>query len=299
MKRLERTGRPCVALIEINSTGDPGSGKVGAANGQTGFSLTTEQLAHILNALLLKAESLEMIYFTGSDPAGHPQLGDFIEMAYEKGVPRIGLQCDGRRIARDDGLLATLARLKPVIFLEFEGFDETSSLILHGRRDLPFEAMRALDRLAETGLSVALLTRVDKGANLQEIGAIAAYGFEHPAVFCVLFRPYPPHEERLPLQATGRLDASGIIESLKRQSHGLLDGVDFLPTFCCLPCRHFAATLPESDQPPFWLGIYDFMTPWCYDRQKARNCPLVVFMPDGRSIPYCLFNALGEASSSK
>jgi uncharacterized radical SAM superfamily Fe-S cluster-containing enzyme len=289
----------------------------------------------MLNAFTTKAESLEMIYFTGTDPAGHPQLNDFIEMAYEKGVARIGLQCDGLRIARDDRFLATLARLKPLIFLEFDGFDETSSLILHGRRDLPFEAMRALDRLAAAGLPAALLTRVAKGANLQEIGAIAAYGFKHPAVFCALFTPIPPHQSRLQVTAAGEvgtadpLTAAGIIESLERQSHGLLDQVDFAPAFCCQPIRHFVAEMPAARQeqatptgtldsrtrlappvmpstnghissgntpPHFWLGIHDFMTPWSYDAQKARNCPLVVITPDGRTVPYCLFNALGVAS---
>jgi uncharacterized radical SAM superfamily Fe-S cluster-containing enzyme len=325
-------GRPCVGIIEINSTAEPGF--VGANivdEPRMDFSLTKEQLADMLDAFAAKAETLEMIYFTGADPAGHPELSDFIEMAYERGVARIGLQCDGLRIAHDDRLLAMLSRLKPVIFLEFDGFDETTSLILHGRRDLPYEAMRALDRLAAAGLPAALLTNVSKGANLQEIGAIAAYGFEHPAVFCTLFRPVPPQQNRLQVSDAGQLNAAGIIESLERQSQGLLDEVDFAPAFCCRPSRHFVAEMPvareeqvtpaptveptsqvaktgtpstngalspQSDSPRFWLGIHDFMTPWCYDPKKAHNCPIVVILPDGRTIPYCLFNALGAASCS-
>ncbi len=327
----DRHHRVNAGLIELNSVADPC--RLYSANGQhhAGFSLTFEQLAVMLDRFRAEADAPEMIYFCGSDPEGHPQLADFIELAREKSIMHIGLQCSGLRIAHDDGLLATLARLKPIIFIEFDGFDETSSLILHGRRDLPYETMRALDRLATAELPAALLTTVAKGVNLQEVGAVAAYGLKHPGVFGSIFRPVPPRESRLGASANDWITAVDIIRSLEQQRPGIFSQVDFAPAFCCRPSRHFITQVPlerqtqagsitngalathstaptspaENGQPAtvegapcFWLGVLDFMTPWRYDLRRARRCPLVVIAPDGRTTPYCMFNAMCEDQAS-
>jgi uncharacterized radical SAM superfamily Fe-S cluster-containing enzyme len=277
-------------------------------------SLTVEQATEMLSALEEQDMALEMIYFAGEDPAGHPQLGDFVELARQKGISRVGLQCSGLRIANDDHLLDTLARLRPWLFVEFDGFDETTSLILHGRRDLPFAARRGLDRLAAIGLPAALLASVAQGVNLHEVGAIASFGLNHPAVFSAIFRPVPTRLNRLGPGPSGHLTAASIMVALEQQSHGFFRQGAFTPALCCRPERHFYAQVPyagsnatltrqpneapcpamSEGEPSFWLGVHEFMTPWSKDIRQAQHCPLVVMTPDRRPIPYCLYNAQEE-----
>ncbi len=321
----EVAGRPgsLAGLIELNwiARSDLSyiDDRVAGERRQPLFSLTVEQARAMLVALEQQDLAPKMIFFTGADAAGHPQLGDFLELVRQRGIAQVGLQCSGLRLAHDDDLLELLVRQRPLLFVEFDGFDETASLILHGRRDLPFEARRGLDRLAAAGLPTALLASVIRGVNLQEVGAIAAFGFKHPAVFSVIFRPFPPRPDRLGAGASGHVSAAGLMAALEQQSNGLVRQDVFVPALCCRPERHFYAQVPypgpnvsapagqpliplssntgcaaPGGTPCFWLGVHEFMTPWSKDLGRAQRCPLVIMTPDGRTIPYCLYNALEE-----
>jgi uncharacterized radical SAM superfamily Fe-S cluster-containing enzyme len=314
---------PLVGLIELNwvARGDLSRLHDRVSGSQPGplCSLAVEQVRAMLGALESAGTMPEMIYYTGADPAGHPQLGEFLALARQKGITHVGLQCSGPRLAHDDRLLQTLVQLKPLLFMEFDGFDETASLILHGRRDLPFEARRAFDRLAAAGLPAALLAGVAQGINLQEVGAIAAFGLQHPAVFSALFRPASPRLGRLSANPSGHVTAAGIMAALEQQSDGLFSRDSFTPALCCQPNRHFFAQVPYAGRNGvaaaptlaatgaadsyrmgpggascFLLGVHEFMTPWNNDLRQAQHCPLVIMTSDGRTIPYCLASALGE-----
>jgi uncharacterized radical SAM superfamily Fe-S cluster-containing enzyme len=232
----------------------------------------------------------------------------------------VGLQCSGQPVARDDQLLKSLARLKPLLFVEFDSFDETVSLILHGRRDLPFETKRGLDRLAAAGLAAVLLVNVAQGINLQEVGAIAAFARAHPAVFGAIFRPLESGHmglQTIPIRPVG---ATTIMEALERQSSGLFRRDAFAPSSWYQAQRHFytqVAYAQRNDSPfehgsqatelrngycvahsarsCFWLGVHEFVKPQSKTVSQARRCPLVLITPDGRTIPYCLDNAEGAS----
>ena len=69
-------------------------------------------------------------------------------VAKDKGIDYVVLNTNGIRIARDDKFLAGLQKLKPHIYLQFDGFDVSTNLALRGRADLLDFKLRALDRLA-------------------------------------------------------------------------------------------------------------------------------------------------------
>jgi uncharacterized radical SAM superfamily Fe-S cluster-containing enzyme len=317
-------GPSFAGLIELNWAARADLGliydRVSGSRPQPLSSLTVAQATEMLAALESGGATPQMIYFTGADPAGHPQLGDFVTLARQKGINYVGLQCSGPRLAHDDQLIETLVRLRPLLFVEFDGFDETASLILHGRRDLPFEARRGLDRLASAGLQVTLLAGVTRGVNLQEVGAIAAFALKHPAVFSAIFRPAPPRLGGLTSGPAGHVTAAGIMTALEQQSNGLFGRDAFAPALCCRPERHFVAQVPYPGQDAapigpaapnrkahngcrigpggsscFWLGVHEFMTPWSHNLHQARHCPLVIMTPDGRTIPYCLAQTTEES----
>jgi uncharacterized radical SAM superfamily Fe-S cluster-containing enzyme len=314
---------PLAGVIQLNWQAREDSGpvydRVVSGRQRPLFSLSVEQAMIMLDGLEREGMTPKIVYFTGADPGSHPQLGEFVELARQSGISQVGLQCSGPRLAHDDDLLDVLNRLKPFLFVEFDGFDETASLILHGRRDLPFEAKRGLDRLATAGLPATLLTSVVRGVNLHEVGAIAAFGLNHPAVFSVIFRPVSPRLARLGVGPSNHVTAFSLMAALEQQSDGLFRQDAFTPALCCRPERHFYAEIPYVDQNGstiagqsgtglasighclapngascFWLGVHDFMTPWSKDLDQAQRCPLVIMTPDGRTIPYCLYNTLDD-----
>jgi uncharacterized radical SAM superfamily Fe-S cluster-containing enzyme len=314
------TGRPdgpgsLAGLIELNwvARDDLGqvSDRVVGRRAKPLFSLTIEQAIAMLGTVARDGLTPNTIFFTGADPAGHPQLGEFLQLARQSGISQIGLQCSGPRLAHDDDLLDMLIALKPLLFVEFDGFDETASLILHGRRDLPFEVRRGLDRLAAAGLPTALLISVVQGVNLQEVGAIATFGLNHPAVFSAIFRPIQAPIAHLGGGQTGQVTAARIMAALEQQSNGLFRQDAFAPILRRQPEQHFYAQVPYAgqngsavhsrpgahsgkiahDASCFWLGVHEFMTPCNQGLSQAQRCPLVIMTPDGRKTPYCLYDA--------
>ncbi len=319
-----RAGSPA-GLIELNWPATSYGGflydRVVSGRQRPLFSLTVEQAMAMLDELERERLAPQILYFTGADPAGHPQLGEFIELARQSGVSSVGLQCSGPRLAHDDRLLDLLNREKPFLFVDFDSFDETASLILHGRRDLPFEAKRGLDRLAAAGLPATLLAGVVQGVNLQEVGAIAAFGLKHPAVLSAIFRPVAPRPVHPGAGSSSPglstpVTAAAIMAALEQQSRGLFRQDAFVPAPGCQPACHFCAQVPYAGQngatlagrptsalagnafcmapdgaPCYWLDVHEFTTPWSNDLDPAQRCPLLIMTPDGRTIPYRLGNA--------
>ena len=91
------------------------------------------------------------------------------------------LNTNGIRIAGDDRFLSGLADVGATIYLQFDGFSTQTHQALRGK-DLLKTKLKALDRLAEAGMDVVLVSAIEKGVNHGEIGAIVKFGIEHPSV---------------------------------------------------------------------------------------------------------------------
>ena len=149
----EHRQHTCLALIEVNSACNLDCPLCFANSGthlaKTGFELTRQQVTFMLDRYVEAEGNPEVLQFSGGEPTLHPDLLDFVELAKEKGVGYVMINTNGLKIAHDDRLLAGLQRLKPHVYLQFDGFESTTNLALRGRRELVQEKLRALDRLAE------------------------------------------------------------------------------------------------------------------------------------------------------
>src|SRR5260221_391376 len=118
------------------------------------------------------------------------------------------------RRARDDKFLAGLQRLKPHIYLQFDGFEPATNLAIRGRANLIDDRLRALDRLAEADVRAVLVGAVERGVNEHEVGRIVEFGLRHPAVFGVNFQPAFRAQRHLPGDPLTRLTIPDIIKAL-------------------------------------------------------------------------------------
>jgi len=212
------------------------------------FELTFDQVNFMLDAYVAAEGSPEVLQFSGGEPTLHPQILDFIALAQQKGIRYVMLNTNGIRIARDDRFLEGLARLKPHIYLQFDGFDSQTNRILRGRPDLIDDKLRALERLAEADVRVVLVGVIERGVNEHEIGRILEYGLRHPAVFGINFHCAFRAQRHIPADPLTRLTIPDIVAAIEAQTGGLLGLKDFVPVPCCMPVCHFVTyTLLQGD----------------------------------------------------
>lgn len=234
----------CLAIIEVNNACNLDCPLCLSNSGthlvQSGFELTFAQVEFMLNNFLSTEERPEVIQFSGGEPSLHPQILDFIELAQDKGIDYVLLNTNGIRIATDDRFLNELARLKPHIYLQFDGFDSRTYRMLRGREDLLKLKLRALNRLAEVDVRAVLVPAIESGVNEHEIGPIVEFGLSHPAVFGVSFHSAFRAQRHLPADPMTRITTPDILKALEEQTDGLFKLSDFIPVPCCNPTCGFS-----------------------------------------------------------
>lgn len=243
----------CVGLMEINNACNLDCplccASAGTQYARTGFELSFEQVNFMLDRFVAAEGKPEVLQFSGGEPTLHPRLLDFIELAQDKGIAYVMVNTNGIRIARDDRFLAGLARLKPHVYLQFDGFASETSRILRGRPDLVEVKLRALDRLAEADVRVVLVTAVERGVNDHELGAIVEFGMSHPAVFGITFQPAFHAQRHLPVDPMQRMTIPDVLNSVEAQTNRLFRLSDFVPVPCCSPtCSFVTYALLDGDR---------------------------------------------------
>ncbi len=155
-----------------------------------------------------------------------------------RGIPLVMLNTNGIRLARDPRFAPALAELGVHVYLQFDGFDESTQMAMRGK-SLTEEKLRALERCAEAGVSVSLAAAVERRVNEYEVGAILRFGVEHPAVTGVFFQPVT-HSGRFRIESDPleKLTNSDVIGAICDQLPEWFRDDDFVPVPCCSPsCR--------------------------------------------------------------
>ena len=223
----------CLALIEVN-TGCNLSCPVCFANAGPGYSLTMAQVESMLDRFVEIEGDPEVVQFSGGEPTIHPRILDMIQAAKDRGIRNVMINTNGVRIARDDRFLEGLAKLRPAIYFQFDGLEEETYRAIRGEELLETK-MRALDRLAEADLDVALVAAVERGVNDHEVGAVLKFGLDHSAVRGVVFQPVT-HVGRHPdFDPMERMTIPDVIHGMVDQTDGLFTLKDFVPVPCCFP----------------------------------------------------------------
>ncbi len=243
----EHKQHTCLALIEVN-TGCNLNCPVCFANAGPGYSLTMEQVEGMLDRFVEMEGDAEVVQFSGGEPTIHPQILDMVQAAQDRGIGHVMINTNGVRIARDDRFLEGLARLKPAIYLQFDGLTDETYRAIRGE-DLLETKLRALDRLAEADLDVALVAAVERGINEHEVGSIVKFGLKHPAVRGVALQPVTHvgrHPEFDPMQ---RMTIPDVIHGIVDQTDGLFTLKDFVPVPCCFPtCQVNSYVLTDGEE---------------------------------------------------
>ncbi len=248
----EHTQHTCLGIIEVNTScnldcpvcfADSGTGYQ-----EHGYSLTLEQVESMLDAFVRAEGEPESVQLSGGEPSIHPQILEMLGAARERGIQLVMLNTNGIRLARDPRFATALAEIGVHVYLQFDGFSEATQLAMRGK-SLTEEKLRALERCAESGVSVSLAAAVERDINEHEVGEIVRHGIEHPAVTGVFFQPVT-HSGRFrsdsdPLE---KLTNSDVIDAICEQLPEWFRTDDFVPVPCCSPtCRSATFALYDGE----------------------------------------------------
>ncbi len=224
----------CVGIIEVNSACNMDC-PLCFANAGAGFNLTLPEVETILDHFIATEGSPDVVQFSGGEPTIHPDIIRMLEAAKARDIRHVMLNTNGRRIASDDAFLSEMARLRPSIYFQFDGFQSSTYQALRGEPDLLEEKLRALDRLAQAGCDVVLVPAIERGVNEGEIGQLLHFGLAHPAVRGINFQPafhsgrFGAHD---PME---RITIPDVLRLLEAQTEGMFRVDDFVPIPCCFP----------------------------------------------------------------
>ena len=237
----------CLALIEVN-TGCNLNCPICFANAGPGYSLTMEQVEGMLDRFGEIEGDPEVVQFSGGEPTIHPQILDMVQAAKDRGIGHVMINTNGVRIAKDDRFLEELARVKPAIYLQFDGLTDETYRTIRGE-DLLETKLRALDRLAEADMDVALVAAVERDVNEHEIGAVLKFGLKHPAVRGVVFQPVTHVGRHITFDPMRRMTIPDVIHGIVDQTEGLFTLKDFVPVPCCFPtCQVNSYVLTDGEE---------------------------------------------------
>jgi uncharacterized radical SAM superfamily Fe-S cluster-containing enzyme len=230
----EHQQHTCLGIIEVNTACNFDC-PVCFSDAGPGFNLTLDEVESILDHFVETEGNPEVVQFSGGEPSIHPDIIPMLRMAVDKGIKYVMLNTNGRRIAQDDAFLTELAQVRPVIYLQFDGFEERTTWTLRRERNLLPEKLRALDRLASAGLDVVLVPTIERGINLREVGAIVKFGVQHPAVKGINLQPMFHAGRHIAADPLQRLTVPDVLRAIDEQCEGMFRADDFVPVPCCFP----------------------------------------------------------------
>jgi len=241
----EHEQHTCVGLAEITSSCNLKCPMCFAGSGPGGKHWTFDEFTRVVDNFVRQEGEPDVLQISGGEPTIHPEFLRMTRYAYSKPIQVVMINTNGIRLAGDPELVESLASMRDrlEIYLQFDGFRETTSQALRGE-SLTDVKVRALDALAKHGIRSTLVCTVQHGVNLDEVGAIVRFGLERPWVRGASFQPatYVGRHTN-PADLENRVTTPDVVRALVEQTGGLLAAEDFLPIPCAHPNCHMMTYL--------------------------------------------------------
>lgn len=197
---------------------------------------SVEQVRSAIDALVASEGRVEVLQISGGEPTTHPELETVLDYALSQPIDYVMINTNGIRLARDSKLMQRLAlhRDRIEIYLQLDGLEDRVHVALRGE---PLQAtkMAALHAIGEAGLNVTIVSALQAGVNLDQLGPLLRLAEQHPFITGLSLQP-ATYSGRfyLPEELESRVTSPDCIQALCQQSNGTFREEDFFP----LPCAH-------------------------------------------------------------
>lgn len=226
----------CLPIVEITDKCNLECPICIVQNNQRYFMPLTD-FQKIIQNLLAKEGTLDVINFSGGEPTLHPRFMDMVRYCETQDIKRISVVTNGIRIAEDRAFVEAIAGTRLYVSLQMEGFDEATHERLRGRADLLSLHMKALAVLEELNIPTTIIATVALGVNDDQLGKLVDYVLTHDHVLNLNVQPAAftgYGGSNFAHDPMNILTIPGVTARIEEQTQGRIKKSDFSP----LPCSH-------------------------------------------------------------
>ena len=182
----------------------------------------------------------DMIQLSGGEPTIHPQFMEMIEYLFDRGFSNVCINSNGIKLAQE-GFTLKLAQCsakypdaKLFVYLQFDGFEESTHMALRGRKDLLETKRKALALCEANNISIHPVMTLTRGINDHEVGEFIQLAVDTPELKNVVIQPamYSGRYDNPRLQK--RLTLADTVKLICEQT-GVFSADDFTPIPCSDP----------------------------------------------------------------
>ena len=182
----------------------------------------------------------DMIQLSGGEPTIHPQFMEMIELLFDRGFKKVCINSNGIKLAQP-AFTEKLARCtgnvpdaELFVYLQFDGFEESTYEALRGRKDLLETKRKALALCEANNISIHPVMTLTRGINDHEVGDFIQLAVDVSELKNVVIQPamYSGRYDNPRLQK--RLTLADTVELICDQ-FGAFNTDDFMPIPCSDP----------------------------------------------------------------
>ncbi len=232
----EHEQHTCIALVELTDHCNLTCPMCFASSAPGGKHRSLDECRAMIDRVVQTEGRPEVVQLSGGEPTLHPQFAEILAYAVSQPIDIVMINTNGIRLARDPGLVETIASHGPrvEVYFQFDGFRESTSLALRGESLVDIK-LRAIEALGKRNIKTTLVVTVQGGVNDDELGAIVRFALERPWITGVSLQPATYSGRHvLPEQLERRATFPDVIKGLASQTDGQFQIDDFMP----LPCAH-------------------------------------------------------------
>lgn len=233
----EHEQHTCIGVVEITDGCNLTCPMCYAGSAPGRKHRSVEEVRAAIDRLVEAEGRAEVMQLSGGEPTLHPHLVELLDYALARPIDFVMINTNGVRLAKDRELVEQLAARsdRVEIYFQLDCLDDLQISKLRGQEGLLELKLQALDRLAEAGLNVTLVSTLQADVNESAPAELVNFAQGRKEVTGLSFQP-ATYSGRfvLPSELEKRITYPDVIDSIVADDRNPYEASDFFP----LPCAH-------------------------------------------------------------
>ncbi len=221
----------CAPILEITPRCDLNC-PICLVRGMPMPELPPSRVRAIIDSLIEREGSVNMLAISGGEPTLHPRFLDVLDACLRPEVGIVSVSTNGLTLLDNEDLIKAIRDRGAIISLQYDGARPEPYAALRGAPRLAGMKARLIDRLLALGVRFSLTMTLARGVNEDELEGALKLLFRHDEVLSLMIQPLARMD--LPEDPMDTLTIPDVVRLLAAQSGGILKKEDFTP----LPCSH-------------------------------------------------------------
>lgn len=245
----EHEQHTCIGVVEITDGCNLTCPMCYAGSAPGRKHRTLEQSQRAIDALVEAEGHAEVMQLSGGEPTLHPQLIELLDYALAQPIDFVMINTNGIRLAKDEALVEQLASRadRVEIYFQLDCLDDQQMSKLRGQDGLLETKLQALDRLAEAGLNVTLVSTLQAGVNDSAPADLVHFAMARSEITGLSFQPATySGRYALPSELEQRITFPDVVDAIVADDRNPYTATDFFPLPCAHPNCHWLSLAVKS-----------------------------------------------------